>query len=490
MSPPHPPFFLFSFSGKMSDLEDLRDAVIECSKKMHNASSSEELTKWLQNHLESVAAEGAYDRFALLIAAVVKGNVELAGYRGRDNRTLLDAAAFGGNANIVSGLLQDGAMPDLNVVSDSSGRSALYLATVLRHEEAACRLAAAGANVDFCDPVDECAVLLAAAQRGLQKLTILLVEKGANVMVCEKNTKRGVLHMAAKFGSELLVKRLLDNESLNIDALSENGSTPLVYAASRGHATIVDTLLVNGADAQINQGRYTSITYAASKGHVEVLRVFARHGIDFNAGDDHSNPLLRALECGQEGVIDELINGGVDIERRTGTGHTPLHYSIAMIHFNIGVMNALLFHGADISKTTRLGYTPLALACYFQREGFAEAVDSLLRKGADETAPNKEGKTPVQFLETGNGSLEAKERARRLIDRAPNDRAWRRRSWLIMLSSRAWKAAIAEANAPGGISKAPRVDHAELEIETGFGVVVESLVGLEEGVFRNVMGFL
>lgn len=77
-------------------------------------------------------------------------------------------------------------------------------------------------------------------------------------------------------------------------------------------------------------------------------------------------------------------------------------------------------------------------------------MDLLLRSGLDETAVNSSGKTPAALtLEAGTGSTRAPlcspeevERAKLLLDRAPNDGAWHRRCWLVMLGSRASRAKI------------------------------------------------
>ena len=52
-----------------------------------------------------------------------------------DGRTWFDTAAQGGNAEMVSGLLERGALPDVNVVSAADRRSALYRATAERPRE-------------------------------------------------------------------------------------------------------------------------------------------------------------------------------------------------------------------------------------------------------------------------------------------------------------------------------------------------------------------
>ena len=71
-------------------------------------------------------------------------------------------------------------------------------------------------------------------------------------------------------------------------------------------------------------------------------------------------------------------------------------------------------------------------------------VDLLLRWGADETAFDDDGETPADALENVREHRECSqdeiERVRLLLDRAPADRAWRRRGWLVMLRSRASRA--------------------------------------------------
>lgn len=91
--------------------------------------------------------------------------------------------------------------------------------------------------------------------------------------------------------------------------------------------------------------------------------------------------------------------------------------------------------------------TSLHSACKVQGPGLEMAVGLLVRWGADETAWDKFGRTPMDllYLARPDGerlcSQEEVERARLLLTRAPTERAWRgRRGWLVMLRSRAVKA--------------------------------------------------
>ena len=197
-------------------------------------------------------------------------------------------------------------------------------------------------------------------------------------------------------------------------------------------------------------------------------------------------------------------------------------------------MHALLRHGATVTARDNLANTALHLACNEQVEELEVAVDLLLRWGADETALNDDGKTPAEMLDSGGEATDNRasedeiERTRMLLSRAPADRAWRRRGWLVMLRSRAVMAGAAMAcdgrgdatigpGTPGGprergSCKAARREAAGIgggdhvvrrQESTGIGVdggdgdggvwsgVVGLLVGMEpEGVFRTVLGFL
>lgn len=77
-----------------------------------------------------------------------------AGWSGCHGRTLLDAAALGGNEDVGSALLRAGCEPDVNVVSMASRRSALHLLAVCGHEAAARKQILAGTDTDRIDSTD------------------------------------------------------------------------------------------------------------------------------------------------------------------------------------------------------------------------------------------------------------------------------------------------------------------------------------------------
>ncbi|CAM9835991.1 unnamed protein product, partial [Ectocarpus sp. 13 AM-2016] len=435
----------------------------EIWKLVSYSATPQQWKEWLRVPLEHAATRGNLNLVNSLLEAGADGS---AGWKGCRGRTLIDAAALGGSEPVVSALLRAGAQPDVNVVSVSSKRSALYTATVCGHEDAA---------------------------RRLDRIVSTLLLRGAFT-----------------------------------DALENGGSTPLIYASRSGHLSVVNTLLAAGADVTIRDVEsYSALDKAVCNGHIDVIGALLRHGADVNACDDDGfTPLHLAAQEDQAGAIDALIQAGANTEASRGRRWTPLFS--ATEYCSISAIYALLRHGASLTAQDTDGDTPLHRACYWQHKGLEATVGLLLRSGADETAVNNADETPADLLdclddEDGKRCSEAEiERVRLLLARAPVDRAWRRRCWLVMLHSCA-KTGRATTDENGGADEASndagdrksgkckgvrtengesaggwahsRMNGAgEVGVEGGAGgwaSIVASVVGLEpEEVFRSIVGFL
>ncbi|CAM9848932.1 unnamed protein product, partial [Ectocarpus sp. 13 AM-2016] len=411
----------------------------EIWKLVSYSATPQQWKEWLRVPLEHAAVRGNLNLVNSLLEAGADGS---AGWRGCRGRTLIDAAALGGSEPVVSALLRAGAQPDVNVVSVSSKRSALYTATVCGHEDAARRLVAAGADVDFEDPVHWNAVLHEAILGGHIQLVNDLVLVGPDL---DSRDEYGCtpLHVATITGLDRVMSTLLLKDEVYTDALDDNGVTPLMEACWFGHLSVVNALLTAGADVTIrdNSG-YSALDSASKFGHIDVIGALLRYGVDVNAcGDDVFSPLHLAAQRDQADAINALIQAGADIESSEGCSLAPPLFS-ATDPRNLKAMNTLLWHGASLTAQDTDGNTPLHLACYRQDKGLEAPVDLLLRWGADETAPNSDGKTPADLLDEHDNDndrttcSEAEiEQVRLLLARAPADRAWRGRCWLVMLRS-------------------------------------------------------
>ncbi|KAH8801328.1 ankyrin repeat-containing domain protein [Flagelloscypha sp. PMI_526] len=84
-----------------------------------------------------------------------------------------------------------------------------------------------------------------------------------------------LLHVAAYHGNEELVRLLIENGRVDLNAVGGDYATALQAAAARGHASIVDQLLNANADPNIIGGDYGSALCAAcANGHEPVVRRF------------------------------------------------------------------------------------------------------------------------------------------------------------------------------------------------------------------------
>lgn len=220
------------------------------------------------------------------------------------------------------------------------------------------------------------------------------------------------------------------------------------------------------------------------------------------------------------------------MHRKTTRGYTPLH--IAASSPAVKTMLAFSQRGAKVTETTNSGATPLHVACAAQRPRVGEAVELLLRWGASETAVDNYGESPAGGLQRRakrrRCSAAEAERVQVLLTRAPADREWRRRCWLVIFRARAEKEREAQrvgdsrgqvgqggpsllygAQDGDGSKKIARTDDGDgnggrtgvgrggaastasgaVAEEGGLGALVSMLMCLESnGVFRIIVGYL
>lgn len=409
-----------------------------------HSATPEQWAEWLRVPLEHAAARGNLDLVTILLNA---GASVTAGWRGGcRGRTVIDAAAVGGNADVVSTLLfRAGGRADAGVVSVSSGRSALYTAIKCGHESAAQRLIAAGwANIiNYRDPIDDCTPLLRAVLDGHEHLAKELLNAGAFPNM-RGDGQRGwaPLHVAASRGQTGVLSALLANGA-DKEALDDRGASSLHHAIARHQIGSVQRLLAAGADISAG-GSFPALMFAARVGSAIILKAILDHGADVNFRSPTGGRTALHAACCSPHIIRMLINAGAEVDAQRFDGGTPLHYAAASSSHE--AMHALVQCGADVNARHNItDQTALHMACQHQARGVDSAVDLLLRLGAIETAVGGDGRTALDLLElpntaSGKGcSVDEKQRARTLLAGAKQDRAWRRRWLPVILRSRALK---------------------------------------------------
>jgi ankyrin repeat protein len=98
-----------------------------------------------------------------------------------------------------------------------------------------------------------------------------LLDAGANPNDVTSSNNESALEWAIQAGNPLVVDILLDyGADINLVGLV----TPLIAAARKGDAEMIQLLLQRGADASINVSGYSAADYAKHYGHEELSKLF------------------------------------------------------------------------------------------------------------------------------------------------------------------------------------------------------------------------
>ncbi|CAN0035215.1 unnamed protein product [Ectocarpus sp. 12 AP-2014] len=211
-------------------------------------------------------------------------------------------------------------------------------------------------------------------------------------------------------------------------------------------------------------------------------------------------------------MLSVLLEAGADVDAKTTAScSTPLHVAVDRRIASTGTIRALLEGGANVNVRDELNKTPLHTACI---NSSITGVELLLRWGADEKLTNDDGDTPADVIGDwpdvdNDEEIEVdNQRIRRMLARAPADRSWRRRGWLVLSRSCPTRVRVANGTNSGSCigsskgcsTKVARVsgedsgeddEEAEDQMMVDWRGLVGRLVGLEaDGLFRLVVGFL
>ncbi|OQU94564.1 Ankyrin repeat-containing protein isoform 1 [Cladophialophora immunda] len=102
--------------------------------------------------------------------------------------------------------------------------------------------------------------------------------------------------------------------------------------------------------------------------------------------------LHHAVQAGDLGLVESLIQSGVSVNFRDENGQTPLHY--AAERGFIECMEILVMHGADLRMVDKFGFSPFLWAVVAGQEG---AIAGLLFMDADADSFSADGKSALAW---------------------------------------------------------------------------------------------
>ena len=358
-------------------------------------------------------AEPIETDFSYFQDAVASRNLNL---RLDDGQTPLHLCAIMGHNAIASYLLENNAN---TAVQDSSGATPLHEAIRYGHLDIAKMLLDAGANINAKDNLGKTPIMLIIPQNKINETYSLLIRYRADLNQADTYGDT-VLHTATMLRAGSQVIRTLTTNGADINARNKEGVTPLTIAIQSEDIQTIKYLTANGASIHTQDTHGKSPLSMAFEMNNDVFEATLNEG-NCNTQDSEGNtPLHIALINGAPmAKIQHIIGLTQDVNIRNKNGDSPLYLAAVKNMEQVGKL--LLEKGADIFSTNKDNNSPLRLALknggnlqnwlitsrtivstdgsgntvlhYAADWEYADAIKTLLEKGADINAKNANGET-------------------------------------------------------------------------------------------------
>ncbi|WP_164503859.1 ankyrin repeat domain-containing protein [Rickettsiales endosymbiont of Stachyamoeba lipophora] len=224
-------------------------------------------------------------------------------------------------------------------------------------------------------------------------VTRLIEEYKADVDIKDINLNTA-LHLATRF-NHTNVASLLARKVAKIDALNNTNFTALdlaVYHEDDKTANAIITVLkekLSSEELAKNLDYALHIATSDSKLH-SMVRLLVNSGAKCTYKDNQQcNPLHRAFKLQQQNTAEFLINNGANVEAIDGLAQTPLHYAAAYNFETTAKLIMQKINPNNVDPYDIKGFTPLYLAALL---GNLALVKILSENGAALNALTKEKK--------------------------------------------------------------------------------------------------
>jgi ankyrin repeat protein len=263
-----------------------------------------------------------------------------------------------------------------------------------------------------------------------QELIELNKERDANIarvaeFVAQKKAKEHQLIDAINSANIAEIKRLVEQEKVNVNFFNESKQNPLLVALENKNLSeekkqqviqtllsfkallnrslylavvndkseLIDDLLLLGADIKIIRGTGNLIENAVVNKSLKSITKLLELGFDINKKYKSERTLLHlASQSGHSEVVELLIEKGASVNVPDEYDQTPLHLASQSGHSE--VVELLIEKGASVNVLDQDGENPLHIA---SQSGHSEVVKLLIEKGLDVNALNEYNRTPLHL---------------------------------------------------------------------------------------------
>lgn len=154
---------------------------------------------------------------------------------------------------------------------------------------------------------------------------------------CKDQVNRTLLHHAAQNGHDDIIKKLIENYQVDVDAVDKYGFSALHLACeytSKSNLAIVKRLVSYGAN--IHQKSLTGLSvlyFACQKGQLDLVEYLIKEGANIHVADSEgTTPLYQACYNRHFDVVKLLLKNGADINAVNWFG-TPLYRTICDLDY-------------------------------------------------------------------------------------------------------------------------------------------------------------
>eukprot|EP00210_Caulerpa_lentillifera_P001155 g1112.t1 len=239
---------------------------------------------------------------------------------------------------------------------------------------------------------------------------------------------------AARDGNFNDVRRLINNEDVDINTVDKTGNSALHLSVLNGHSNITTFLLEKGAEVNLrNALGETALLLAARSGDNQTVSILLRFGADKRIEDDHGRtPFFVAMSGQHPDVASQLLPGTSQSPQSTnlfgrsdatGNNNSNTTQSLEQNRINsalkkdeqhlrdaaeagdiVSVKEIIkLSPEIDLNSTDDQGHTALYRASFYGR---TQVVEFLLKQGANADLDDMDGQTSLHVAaERGFGRI-------------------------------------------------------------------------------------